>query len=72
VNCTFSTQAARLSTSLNAGGWAFGECNEDTLDYGFEIEGIVGMDFLTKAGAVVDLAKLEIYQTSTSNRGESP
>jgi hypothetical protein len=30
------------------------------MDYGFEIDGIIGMDFLTQVGAVVDLAKMEI------------
>jgi hypothetical protein len=30
------------------------------MDYGFEIDGIIGMDFLTQAGAVVDLSKMEI------------
>ena len=32
------------------------------MDYGFEIDGIIGMDFLTQVGAVIDLARLEIYQ----------
>ena len=30
------------------------------MDYGFEIDGILGMDFLTKAGTVIDLRKMEI------------
>ena len=30
------------------------------MDYGFEIEGIVGMDFLTQSGVVIDLAQLEL------------
>jgi hypothetical protein len=47
------------------------EIEVGAMDYGFEVDGIVGMDFLTEVGAVVDLGKLEIYQTSTSNRGES-
>jgi len=33
------------------------------MNYGFEIDGIIGMDFLTQVGAVIDLARLEIYQT---------
>jgi predicted aspartyl protease len=33
-------------------------------DYGFEIDGIVGMDFLTQVGAVIDLSRLEVYRTS--------
>ena len=30
------------------------------MDYGFEIEGIVGMDFLTRGGFIIDLAQLEV------------
>lgn len=30
------------------------------MDYGFEIDGIIGMDFLTQVGAVVDLSRMEI------------
>jgi hypothetical protein len=30
------------------------------MDYGFEINGILGMDFLTQAGAVLDLSDLTI------------
>jgi predicted aspartyl protease len=43
-----------------------------TMDYGLKIDGIVGVNFLTQVSAVIDLAKLEIYQVSTSNRGERP
>jgi predicted aspartyl protease len=31
-----------------------------TMDYGFAIEGILGFDFLQQAGAVLDLAAMEI------------
>ena len=31
------------------------------MNYGFEIDGIIGMDFLSQVNAVVDLAQLEIY-----------
>lgn len=31
------------------------------MDYGFDLDGIIGMDFLTKVGAIIDLAKLEMY-----------
>jgi len=34
------------------------------MDYGFGVEGIVGMDFLREVGAVIDLARLEIYQAT--------
>jgi hypothetical protein len=30
------------------------------MDYGFPIQGLIGLDFLVQAGAVIDLAKLEI------------
>ena len=33
--------------------------------YGFEIDGIIGMDFLTATGSVIDLTRLEIYQASS-------
>jgi len=31
------------------------------MDYGFDIQGIVGMDFLIQTGAVIDLAQLELF-----------
>ena len=34
------------------------------MDYGFDIDGIIGMDFLTQVGAIIDLAKLEVYPAS--------
>ena len=34
------------------------------MDYGFDIDGIIGMDFLIQVGAIIDLAKLEIYPAS--------
>jgi len=30
------------------------------MDYGFDIQGILGMDFLISAGAKIDLEKMEI------------
>ena len=38
------------------------------MNYGFEIDGIIGMDFLSQVNAVVDLAQLEIYTYSCSKR----
>ena len=32
-----------------------------TLDYGVEMDGIIGMDFLTRVGAILDLARLEVH-----------
>lgn len=31
------------------------------MDYGFEMDGIIGMDFLRKVGAIIDLDKMAIY-----------
>ena len=37
------------------------EIEVGTMDYGFAIDGIVGINFLQQVGACIDLAKLEIY-----------
>ena len=34
------------------------------MDYSFAIDGIIGTDFLLQVGAVIDLARLEIYRAS--------
>jgi len=34
------------------------------MDYGYNIDGIIGVDFLMQVGAVIDLANLEIHTTS--------
>lgn len=31
------------------------------MDYGFEINGIIGMDFMKEIGAVIDLSKMIVY-----------
>lgn len=31
------------------------------MDYGFEIDGIIGMDFLKEVGAIIDLDKMAVY-----------
>ncbi len=36
------------------------EIEVGAMDYGFEVEGIVGLDFLLQTGAMIDLARLEI------------
>jgi hypothetical protein len=36
------------------------EIEVGAMDYGFEVEGIVGLDFLLQTGATIDLARLEI------------
>ena len=30
------------------------------MDYGFQIDGIIGMDFLTRVGALIDLKRMKI------------
>jgi hypothetical protein len=37
------------------------EIEVGAMAYGFELDGILGMDFLLQVGAVIDLARLEIY-----------
>ena len=36
------------------------ECEIGAMDYGFDINGIVGMNFLKEVGAVIDLNQMEI------------
>lgn len=31
------------------------------MDYGFEINGIIGLDFLKEVGAIIDLRKMIVY-----------
>ena len=40
------------------------EIEVGAMDYGFDIEGIIGMDFLTQCGAMIDLSHLEILKSS--------
>lgn len=37
------------------------------MDYGFDINGIVGVDFLKSVGAVIDLNKMELRKWETLN-----
>lgn len=37
------------------------EIEVGAMDYGVDMEGIVGMDFMLQVGAKIDLAQLEIY-----------
>jgi hypothetical protein len=36
------------------------EIEVGAMEYGFELDGIIGMDFLTQVNAIIDLAQLEI------------
>lgn len=52
----------RRVEALQLGGYRLPDFEIEVggMDYGFEINGIVGMDFLTRAKAVIDLGKLMI------------
>ncbi len=54
----FSKQVDRLSIG-DLGVDSF-EIEVGAMNYGFEIDGIIGLDFLTQVGAVIDLSDLEI------------
>ena len=41
------------------------------MDYGFEIEGIIGMDFLTRSGVIIDLAQLELKKGTIARNSRS-
>ncbi|ETI88492.1 hypothetical protein ONV75_04755 [Clostridium sp. LQ25] len=34
------------------------------MDYGFGIDGIIGVDFLKEIGAIIDLEQMKIYSRS--------
>jgi hypothetical protein len=36
------------------------EIEVGAMDYGFELDGIVGLDFLVRVGAVIDLQAMEL------------
>jgi hypothetical protein len=38
------------------------EIEVGAMDYGLDLDGIIGVDFLVQVGAVIDLERLEIYQ----------
>ena len=37
------------------------ELEVGAMDYGFDIDGIIGIDLLTKIGVIIDLQRMEIY-----------
>jgi hypothetical protein len=53
---------ARVVDFIRVGEWQLADFEIEVggMDYGFEINGILGMNFLTAAEAVIDLAKLEL------------
>ncbi len=40
------------------------EIEVGAMDYGIDIDGIIGIDFLVRVGAMIDLAQLKIYPAS--------
>jgi hypothetical protein len=38
------------------------EIEVGAMQYGFDLEGIIGLDFLMAVGAIIDLEKMEIYK----------
>lgn len=54
----FNRQIDRLAVGTN--GLDRFEVEIGEMDYGFEIGGILGMDFLRVAGAVIDLRRLTL------------
>ena len=43
------------------------EIEVGAMEYGFEIEGIIGLDFLMAVGAMIDLDRMEIYHSVASS-----
>ena len=38
------------------------------MDYGFDIDGIIGIDFLRQIGAIIDLEKMKVYSRSYNEK----
>jgi hypothetical protein len=62
MSCHLSLSKRIDQLSVDTLGVADFEIEVGAMDYGFEIDGILGMDFLTKVGAKIDLANLVIEQ----------
>ena len=43
-------------------------CSRDVMDYGFDIDGIIGIDFLRQIGAIIDLEKMKVYSRSDNEK----
>ena len=44
------------------------EIEVGSMEYGFAIEGIIGLDFLMQVGAIIDLGKMEIYGSNSQHQ----
>jgi hypothetical protein len=59
----FSRRVARLA--IQGHGCAQFEIEVGSLEYGFDINGILGMDFLMQSGAIIDLQRRELNFAAT-------
>lgn len=48
------------------------EIEVGAMDYGFDINGIIGMDLLTRIGAIIDLSRLEVVAAGEKNGNDGP
>lgn len=46
------------------------EIEVGAMDYGFNLDGIVGLDFLLQVGAIIDLKQMQIYSPHSRTGGE--
>lgn len=66
IETVFARRVERLRVDEH--GLADFEVQIGSMDYGFEINGILGMDFLTQAGAVIDLFAMRVEFSSGEHR----
>ena len=57
---------AKQIERLSLGALQVNDCviEVGAMDYGLDLDGILGMDFLLQVGAVIDLAALRIHQAT--------
>jgi len=65
----YETVFTRRATAIQIGNYELLNCDVQIggMDYGFEINGILGMDILMRAGALLDLKNQEIAFPSPSD-----
>ena len=47
------------------------EIEVGAMQYGVELDGIMGVDFLTRVGAVIDLAQMKVYSTPQKDKNNA-
>lgn len=52
--------------AVTLGDWTLSQCKIEigAMDYGIEIQGILGFDFIRAAGLIIDTNKMQVYQKS--------